>query len=46
MKKTVLDCRYGHYALLGLTEDFVYDLEKDTISDYFPINVNCELKVL
>ena len=24
LRKTVLDIRYGHYALLGLTEDFVY----------------------
>ena len=24
LKKTVLDYRYGHYALLGLTEDFVF----------------------
>ena len=31
LKKTVLDYRYGHYALLGLTEDFafVYDLKTD-----------------
>ena len=35
-KKTVLDYRYGHYALLGLTENFVfvYDLIKQTVSDY------------
>ena len=45
LKKTVLDCRYGHYALLGLTEDFVfvYDLIKGTVSDYFLVNVGCEL---
>ena len=43
LKKTVLDYRYGHYALLGLTEDFVYDLKKKTVSDYFHINVNCEI---
>ena len=44
LKKTVLDCRYGHNALLGLTEDFVfvYDLVKGTVSDYFLINVDCE----
>ena len=24
LKKTVLDYRYGHYALLGLTNDFVF----------------------
>ena len=31
LKKTVLDYRYGHYALLGLTEDFafVYDFKTD-----------------
>ena len=36
LKKTVLDYRYGHYSLLGLTEDFVfkYDLIKGTVSDY------------
>ena len=36
LKKTVLDNRYGHYSLLGLTEDFVfeYDLIKGTVSDY------------
>ena len=46
LKKTVLDYRYGHYALLGLTADFtfVYDLKKETVSDYFPINVICELE--
>ena len=38
LKKTVLDYRYGHYALLGLTEDFVfvYDLKKETVSNYLP----------
>ena len=37
MKKTVLDYGYGHYALLGLTEDFVfvYELKNETVSDYF-----------
>ena len=46
LKKTVLDYRYGHYALLGLTENFVfvYDLTKRTVSDYFLINVDCELE--
>ena len=46
MEKTVLDYRYGHYTLLGLTEDFVfvYDLKKETVRDYFPINVDCELE--
>ena len=46
LKKTVLDYRYGHCALLGLTEDFVfvYDLKKETASDYFLINVDCELE--
>ena len=36
LKKTVLDYRYVHYALLGLTENFVfvYDLIKGTVSDY------------
>ena len=47
LKKTVLDYRYGHYPLLGLTEDFVsvHDLMKGTVSDYFLINVDCERKV-
>ena len=27
LKNTVLDYRYGHYALLGLAEDLVYDLK-------------------
>ena len=33
LKKTVLDYRYGHYALLGLTENFVfvYYLMKGTV---------------
>ena len=46
LKKTVLDYRYGHYALLGLTEDFVFvcDLIKGTVSDYFLINVECKLE--
>ena len=37
LKRTVLDHRYGHYALLGLTEDFVfvYDLKTETVSDYY-----------
>ena len=45
LKKTVLDYRYGHYALLGLTEDFVfvYDLIKGTVSDYFLVNGDYEL---
>ena len=45
LKKTVLDYRYGHYALLGLTEDFVfvYDVIKGTVSDYFLVNVDYEL---
>ena len=46
LKKTVLDYRYGHYALIGLTENFVfiYDLIKGSVSDYFLINVDCELE--
>ena len=42
LKKTVLDYRYGHYALLDLTEDFVfvYDIVKGTVSDYFLVNVD------
>ena len=46
VKKTVLDYRYGHYAVLGLTENFVfvYDLITGTVSDYFLINVDCELE--
>ena len=44
LKKTVLDYRDDHYAMLGLTEDFVYGLKKETVSDYLPINVNCELE--
>ena len=46
LKKTVLEYRYGHYTLLGLTEDFVfvYDLIKETVSDYFLINVDCKLE--
>ena len=42
LKKTVLDCRYGHYSLLGLTEDFVfvYDMVKGTVSDYFLVSVD------
>ena len=45
LKKTVLDYRYGHYALLGLTEAFVfvYDIVKGTVSDYFLVNVDYEL---
>ena len=45
LKKTVLDYRYGHHALLGLTENlvFVYDLIKGTVSDNLLINVDCEL---
>ena len=33
------------YSLFGLTEDFVfeYDLVKGTVSDYFLVNVDCEL---
>ena len=39
LEKTVLDYRYGHNALLGLTEDFVFvdDLIQGTVSDYFLI---------
>ena len=44
LKKTVLDYRYGHHSLFGLTEDFVYDLKKETVSDYFLTNVDCELE--
>ena len=48
LEKTVLGYRYGHYALLGLTEDFlsahVYDLKEETVSDYFQITVDCELE--
>ena len=45
LKKTVLDYRYGHYSLLGLTEGFVfvYDLVKQTVSGYFLVNVDYEL---
>ena len=43
LKKSVLDYRYGHYALLGLTEDFVYDIVKGTVSDYFLVNVDYDL---
>ena len=45
LKKTVLDYRYGHYSLLGLTEDFVfeYDLIKGTVSDFFLADVDYEL---
>ena len=41
LKKTVLDYMYGPYALLGLNEDtvLVYNLKKETVSDYFLINV-------
>ena len=37
LKKTMLDYRYGHYTLLGLTKDFVFvfDLKKEAVSDYF-----------
>ena len=36
----------GHYALHGPTEYFVfvYDLKKETVSDYFLINIDCELE--
>ena len=46
LKKTELDHRYGQYALLSLNEDFVfvYELETETVSDYFLINVDCELE--
>ena len=44
LKKTVMDYRYGHYALLDLTFVFVYDLIKKTVSDYCVINVDCELE--
>ena len=46
LKKTVLDYRYGNCALPGLTKNFVfaYDLIKGTVSDYFLINVDCELE--
>ena len=46
LTKTVLDYMYGHHALLGMTEDsmFVYDLIKETVNDYFLINVDCELE--
>ena len=46
LKKTMLYYRYGHYALLGLTENFVfvYDIVKGTVNDYFLINVDCELE--
>ena len=45
LKKTVLDYRYDHYAVLGLTEDFVfvYDIVKGTVRDYFLVNVDYEL---
>ena len=44
LKKTVLDYRYGHCALLGLTEDFVfvYELIKGTVGDYFLVDVDYE----
>ena len=44
LKKTVLDFRCGHYTLLGLTKDFVYDLWKETARDYVLTNVDCELE--
>ena len=46
LQKTVLDYKYGHYALFRLTAGFVfiYDLKKETANDYFLINVNCELE--
>ena len=46
LKKTVMDYRYGHCALLGLTEDFVFvhDLNTETISEYHLINVDRELE--
>ena len=42
MKKTVLDYRYGHYAFLALTENFVFvcDLIKGTVSDYADYEIN------
>ena len=45
LKKTVLYYRYGHYALLGLTEDFVfvYDMVKGTVSDCFLVDVDYKL---
>ena len=45
LKKTVLDYRYGHYTLFGLTPDFVFDFfkKRETVSDYFLISANCEL---
>ena len=44
LKKIVLHYRYGHYALLGLTVDFVfvYDLIKGTVSDYFLVDYELE----
>ena len=47
LKKKVLDYRYGHYALHGLTEDFVfvYGLIKGTVSDYFLVNVDYDWTV-
>ena len=45
LKKTVPNYRYGHYVLLGLTEDFVfvYDLKTETISEYHVINIHRQL---
>ena len=46
LKKTVLDHRRGHYPLRGLTEDFMFvcHLIKETVSDFFVINVDYELE--
>ena len=46
LKKTVLEYRYGHNALLGLTELFVFanDLKTETVSDEFLINVDRQLE--
>ena len=44
LKTTVLDYRYGHYTLLGLTKDFVfvYDISTKSVSEYHLINVDRE----
>ena len=46
MKKTVLDYRYGHYALFGLTKHFmfVYNLKTENVSEYHLIKVDRELE--
>ena len=46
LKKTVLDYRYGHYALLGLAKDvvFVYDLKTESVSEDLLIHVDRELE--